>query len=174
MSTETATPTTGKGGKFLTFALGDEEYGLEILKVKEIIGQIQITPVPRTPPYVRGVMNLRGQVIPVIDLRMKFGLGATVQSDQTCVIVVEIQGQGGGAKKLFTGIFVDRVCEVQQITDGQIEPAPAFDASVTTDFILGMGKVNDSVKILLNIDRVLSVSDVSTIGQVSGRTAAAA
>jgi purine-binding chemotaxis protein CheW len=142
-----------KEGKYLTFALAHEEYGLEILKVREIIGYIEVTAVPQTPHYVKGVINLRGQVIPVVDLRTKFGMDAADVTDETCIIVVEITHDG---HKSSTGIVVDRVQEVLDIPGDNIEEAPQFDASVNTDFILGIGKVGESVKILLDIDRVLS------------------
>jgi purine-binding chemotaxis protein CheW len=141
-----------KEGKYLTFVLGLEEYGLEILKVREIIGYMDITSVPRTPVYVKGVINLRGQVIPVVDLRTKFGMQTTETTDQTCIIVVEIKQSGC---KFNTGIIVDRVQEVLDIAGRDIEESPKFDSSVNTDFILGMGKVGETVKILLDIDKVL-------------------
>ncbi|HNU30300.1 MAG TPA: chemotaxis protein CheW [Sedimentisphaerales bacterium] len=141
-----------KEGKYLTFALAHEEYGLEILKVREIIGYIQVTAVPQTPHYVKGVINLRGQVIPVVDLRAKFGMDTTDVTDETCIIVVETSN---GGRRFSTGIVVDRVQEVLDIPGANIEDAPQFGASVNTDFILGMGKVGESVKILLDIDRVL-------------------
>ena len=144
-----------KEGKYLTFALANEEYGLEILKVREIIGYIDVTAVPQTPHHVKGVINLRGQVIPVIDLRAKFGIATTEVTDETCIIVVEITQAG---RKLNTGIIVDRVQEVLDISGQDIEEAPQFDASVDTNFILGMGKIGDKVKILLDIDRVLGES----------------
>ena len=141
-----------RDGKYLTFALAHEQYGLEILKVREIIGYMDVTAVPQTPHYVKGVINLRGQVIPVVDLRAKFGMEAVDVTDQTCIIVVEInQGQ----RRSNTGIIVDRVQEVLDIPGGNIEDSPQFGTSVNTDFILGMGKVGESVKILLDIDRVL-------------------
>ena len=148
----------GKGGKYLTFALAQEEYGLEIIKVREIIGYMEITDVPQTPHHVRGVINLRGQVIPVIDLRAKFGMETTETTDQTCIIVVEI---GQGNRKFSTGIVVDRVQEVLDINGKDIEDAPQFGSSVNTDFILGMGKIGDSVKILLDIDKVLAGENLS-------------
>jgi purine-binding chemotaxis protein CheW len=146
-----------KDGKYLTFALAHEEYGLEILKVREIIGYIDVTAVPQTPGYVKGVINLRGQVIPVVDLRAKFGMPTAEVTDETCVIVVEI---AEGGRKFNTGIVVDRVQEVLDIDGGDIEEAPVFDASVDTAFILGMAKVGESVKILLDIDKVLRGNDL--------------
>ena len=150
-----------KEGKYLTFALGPEEYGLEILKVREIIGYMDITAVPQTPSYVKGVINLRGQVIPVIDLRAKFGMDTAETTEQTCIIVVEIT-QGG--RKFNTGIVVDHVQEVLDIAGENIEEAPQFGSSVDTSFILGMGKVGETVKILLDIDKVLSDSRIMEIG----------
>lgn len=152
---------TERGGKYLTFALGPEEYGLEILKVREIIGYIDVTAVPQTPHYVKGVINLRGQVIPVIDLRAKFGMDTADVTEQTCIIVVEIAQD---AQTFSTGIVVDHVQEVLDIDGGNIEEAPQFGASVNTDFILGMGKIGESVKILLDINAVLSKADLSGFG----------
>ena len=150
---EPPAPSASRGGKYLTFCLGKEEYGLEILKVREIIGLMEITAVPRTPPHVRGVINLRGQVISVVDLRAKFGMEPTEKTDQTCIIVVEIRQSD--ARTLSTGIVVDRVSEVLDIPGENVEDAPEFGAAVDADFILGMGKVGQAVKILLDIDRVL-------------------
>lgn len=150
-----------KEGKYLTFALGSEEYGLEILKVREIIGYMDITAVPQTPHHVRGVVNLRGQVIPVIDLRAKFGMPTAEVTEHTCIIVVEINQD---SKNFNTGIVVDRVQEVLDIAGGDIEEAPQFGSSVNTNFILGMGKVEDSVKILLDIDEVLASTDLGDFG----------
>ena len=145
-----------KEGKYLTFALGQEEYGLEILKVREIIGYMEITAVPQTPAYVKGVINLRGQVIPVIDLRAKFGMETTERTEETCIIVVEISQ---GDRNFSTGIVVDHVQEVLDIAGEDIEESPQFGSAVNTDFILGMGKIGDTVKILLDIDRVLVGDD---------------
>jgi len=153
---------SNKAGKYLTFALGSEEYGLEILKVREIIGYMEITAVPQTPSYVKGVINLRGQVIPVVDLRAKFGMETAQITDETCIIVVEIHQEG---RKFSTGIVVDHVQEVLDIDGENIEEAPQFGASVNTDFILGIGKVGESVKILLDIDKVLGNSELEGIGQ---------
>ncbi len=149
-----------KQGKYLTFALANEEYGLEILKVREIIGYMDITAVPQTPDYIKGVINLRGQVIPVVDLRTKFGMEITDITDQTCIIVVEISQ---GDRNFSTGIVVDHVQEVLDIEGENIEEAPQFGSSVNTDFILGMGKIGDSVKILLDIDKVLAGAEFSSV-----------
>ncbi len=148
---------TSKGGKYLTFALGAEEYGLQILKVREIIGWMEMTAVPRTPAFVNGVINLRGQVIPVIDLRAKFAMPAIPRTEQTCIIVAEMEQAG---RRIQTGLIVDRVSEVLNIPAESIEEAPTFDPSVRSDFILGLGKIGRGVKILLDIDRVLSTADV--------------
>jgi purine-binding chemotaxis protein CheW len=154
-----------KEGKYLTFALANEEYGLEILKVREIIGYMEITAAPQTPEHVKGVINLRGQVIPVIELRAKFGMETTDVTEETCIIVVETSQ---GDRKFSTGIVVDRVQEVLDIDGENIEEAPQFGSSVNTDFILGMGKIGDSVKILLDIDEVLSGDNLASYGGSSG------
>jgi len=147
-----------KAGKYLTFALGNEEYGLEILKVREINGYMDITAVPQTPHHVKGVINLRGQVIPVIDLRAKFGMDTAEITEKTCIIVVEANQNG---RKFSTGVVVDRVQEVLDIDGESIEDAPQFGATVDTSFILGMGKIGESVKILLDINKVLAGDDFS-------------
>ncbi len=147
-------------GKYLTFTLGREEYGLEILKVREIIGYMEITSVPQAASHVRGVINLRGQVIPVIDLRTRFGMASVDPTDQTCIIVVEIQL---GDNPVNTGIIVDKVSEVMDVSAEQIEPAPTMGQDFETDFILGMGKIGDSVKILLDIDKVLLDRELETV-----------
>ena len=152
-ATTTAKTNTQKQGKYLTFAIADEEYGLEILKVREIFGYMDITPVPQTPSYVKGVINLRGQVIPVIDLRTKLGMQQAQVTEETCIIVVEVTRNG---QKNDTGLVIDRVQEVLYITAEQIQETPEFGSTVDTDFILGLGKVGKSVKILLDIDKVLN------------------
>jgi purine-binding chemotaxis protein CheW len=141
------------GGKFLTFFLAGEEHGIEILKVHEIIGMMPITSVPRTPSYIRGVINLRGKVIPIVDLRLKFGMESMDQTSETCIIVVHLKG-------VEVGIVVDKVSEVLNIAGGDIEDAPSFGAEVNTDYILGIGKSQGKVKILLDIDRVLSHTEI--------------
>ena len=156
-----------KAGKYLTFVLADEEYGLEILRVREIIGYMDITSVPQTPDYVKGVINLRGQVIPVVDLRAKFGMESIEPTEETCIIVVEIS-QGG--QSISTGIVVDCVSEVLDITSGDIEDPPTFGSNVDTEFILGMGKIGDSVKILLDIDKVLAGADLGEVENAAAAT----
>ena len=154
---DSSAATLGKsytGGKFLTFFLGREEYGLEILKVQEIMGMLPITLVPRTPKSIRGVINLRGKIIPIMDLRLRFGMDAIAQTDETCIIVVH-------AQKVEMGIIVDKVSEVLDISTEDIEPTPALGADVDTDFILGVGKSEGKVKLLLDIDKVLSRSSVN-------------
>jgi len=155
---QSVTAVTEKEGKYLTFSLAHEEYGLEILKVREIIGYMEITAVPQTPHHVKGVINLRGQVIPVIDLRAKFGMDTADVTEETCIIVVEISQ---GSRTFQTGIVVDHVQEVLDIAGEDIEDAPQFGSSVNTEFILGMGKIQETVKILLDIDKVLAGDNLS-------------
>ena len=150
-------------GKYLTFDLAEEEYGVEILRVREIIGMMDITPVPRTPDFVLGVINLRGKVIPVIDLRLKFGLPYKEPDERTCVIVVEVMHEGNTIQM---GIVVDRVNEVVDVKPEDVEPTPSFGVALDTGFILGMAKVGNKVKILLDIDKVLTSSEVAAISAI--------
>jgi purine-binding chemotaxis protein CheW len=143
---------TSKEGKYLTFTLDKEEYGIGILKVKEIIGMMPITAVPQTPEYVKGVINLRGKVIPVIDLRLRFGMEKADITEHTCIIVVEA---GAGVGTALIGIVVDSVSEVLNIRAEIIEETPTFGTKLTTDYIMGMAKTEGSLKILLDIDKVL-------------------
>lgn len=149
-----------KAGKYLTFSLADEEYGIGILKVKEIIGMMPITSVPRTPEFVKGVINLRGKVIPVMDLRLKFGMPAIDYTDRTCIIVVEIDTED---MTIQIGIVVDSVSEVLNIREEEMENAPSFGTQVDTAYILGMAKIDSGVKILLDIDRVLSTRELQVM-----------
>ena len=158
---ETATEgVAGLAEKYLTFYLADEEYGIAITKVVEIIEMMEITSVPRTPDYVRGVINLRGKVIPVVELRKKFGMETIEDTDETCIIVVNVQA---GAAETQMSILVDTVSEVLDIKGADIEPPPRFDGAVDTDFILGMAKIKGEVKILLEIDRVLSSEETTAM-----------
>ncbi|HEX2958849.1 MAG TPA: chemotaxis protein CheW [Chitinispirillaceae bacterium] len=151
-------------GKYLTFRLAEEEYGLGILKVQEIIRMQAVTRVPRTPEYVRGVINLRGKVVPVVELRKKFSFTPCEDTDKTCIIVVQISSSD---VSIVMGIIIDEVREVLDIASDNIEETPSFGASINTDFILGMGKMNGNVKILLDIDKVLSIKEISDIQTIS-------
>ena len=152
-----------KAGKYLTFNLGKEIYGIEILKVQEIIGMMAVTRVPKTPAFVRGVVNLRGKVIPVIDLRLKFGLEGKEDTERSCIIVVQV-GLNGGS--VIMGLIVDEVSEVLNVLAEQIEASPSFGTKVDTDFILGMGKVGLKVVMLLDVDKVLSADETLTLGSL--------
>ncbi len=145
-------------GKYLTFTLADEEYGIGILKIKEIIGLLAITAVPRTASFVKGVINLRGKVIPVVDLRLRFKMETMEYTDRTCIIVVEIEGVAG---TILMGIVVDSVSEVLNIKGADIEGPPTFGSSLNTEYILGMAKSEGDVKILLDIDQVLNTDTIS-------------
>ena len=154
----------GHAGKYLTCQLGDEAYALEILRVQEIIGMMTVTRVPGTPEFVRGVINLRGKVIPVIDLRLKFGLERQTDTEKTCIIVAQVVR---AAQEVTMGIIVDEVLEVLDVAADQIEPPPSFGSVVDTDFILGMGKIGRKVVMLLDVDRVLSSGEFASIDQAS-------
>jgi len=143
-------------GKYLTFTLANEEYGISTMRIKEIIGMMPITPVPKTPEFVKGVINLRGKVIPVVDLRLRFGMEALDYTDRTCVIVVELERQAGTVPM---GIAMDSVSEVLTIKGEDINDTPTFGAKLNTEDILGMAKVEGGVKILLDIDRVFSAEE---------------
>jgi purine-binding chemotaxis protein CheW len=149
-------------GKYLTFTLAEEEYGIGILKIKEIIGMLPITSVPQTPDFVKGVINLRGKVIPVIDLRLRFGIGEIDYTERTCIIVVEIDSQAG---TVLIGIVVDSVSEVLNVKGDDIADTPTFGTKLDTEYILGMAKMEGGVKILLDIDRVLSANEVGMLEQ---------
>jgi len=149
-----------RDGKYLTFALDNEEYGIGILKIREIIGMMPVTPIPQAPDYVKGVINLRGKVIPVIDLRVKFGMQAIDYTERTCIIVAEIEGQAGN---VVIGTVVDSVSEVLNINGDDIEDTPTFGAKLKTDYILGMAKRDDNVTILIDMHRVLTADEVMRI-----------
>ena len=145
-----------RAGKYLVFHLGREEFGIRVLKVREIMGIQDITAVPQTPAHVKGVINLRGKVIPVVDLRLKFGLPEVEYTQRTCIIVVQVQGD---ASSMLMGIVVDGVAEVLNLMAGDIENTPDFGQGVATPYLLGMAKIKDKVKILLDIDQVLSTQE---------------
>jgi purine-binding chemotaxis protein CheW len=164
MSIDSAPATPGsnaarRSGKFLTFFLAGEEYGLEILKVHEIISMLPITRIPRSPDYIRGVINLRGKVIPIMDLRTRFSMPAADTAD-ACIIVTQIQG-------VQIGMVVDQVSEVANITEAEVEDTPSFGADVHTEFLLGLAKQGGKVKLLLDIDRVLTMTELAAASAVS-------
>jgi purine-binding chemotaxis protein CheW len=141
-------------GKYLTFALHHESYGIDVLKVREIIRLTSITTVPQMPAYVRGVINLRGKIIPVMDLRLRFGFAGTPDTEQTCIIVVQAKLPDGKSTQM--GLVVDGVEEVTNIAEADLEETPDFGAQICTDYIVGMAKVKGAVKTLLDIDGVIS------------------
>jgi purine-binding chemotaxis protein CheW len=151
-------------GKYLTFALSDEEYGLPVLKVREIIKMMSITTVPQVPAHVRGVINLRGKVIPVVDLRLKFGFASQDYTERTCIIVVEVALTTGA---VMMGIIVDHVSEVLNITPEEIEQTPEFGERVETTYMKGVAKVKGKVKILLDLDRVLGADGTVALPRVA-------
>lgn len=155
---------TEKEGKYLTFKLAGEEYGIGILKIKEIIGMMPVTTVPQTPSFVKGVINLRGKVIPVMDLRLRFGMKETDYTERTCIIVVEIEGSSG---TVMIGTVVDSVSEVLNIKGEDIEDTPTFGTRLEMDYILGMAKMEGGVKILLDIDHVLNEEYIAAIEQAA-------
>ncbi len=146
-------------GQFLTFALNSEEYGIEILRTREIIGVMDITTVPQTPDFMKGVINLRGKVIPVIDLRLKFSMQEEEYTQETCIIVVE-------ANSSQVGIIVDSVSEVLNIKSEEIEDTPSFGQGIDTDFIMGLGKVKEKIIILLDIEQILSSEVMDIVKQI--------
>ena len=147
-------------GKYLTFSLANEEYGIGILKIKEIIGMMPITTVPQTPDFVKGVINLRGKVIPVLDLRRRFDMEPVDYTERTCIIVVDIASE---TRNVMIGVVVDSVSEVLNIKADVIEETPSFGTKLSTDYILGMAKIGKGVKILLDIDKVLGADEISLL-----------
>ena len=158
----TATWSMSLAGKYLTFHLATEEYAVEVMKVREIMGVLHITMVPQTPAEVKGVINLRGKVIPVIDLRVKFGLPEAPYTQRTCIIVVQPSGDAGAQM----GIIVDEVSEVLNLAPGDIQKTPDFGTGVEMPHLLGLAKVKDKVKILLDIDCVLSSRELQTLASI--------
>jgi len=143
--------------KLLTFSLGGEGYGVSILKVKEIIGMLEITPVPRTPEFIKGVINLRGKIIPVMDLRLKFGMPQQEYNERTCIIVVEATLNGN---QRLIGVVVDMVSEVVNITSDEIEPPPEYGMNLEHNFILGIGKIKERVVIIIDIEEVFLCDEI--------------
>jgi purine-binding chemotaxis protein CheW len=141
-------------GKYLTFRLAAESYGIDILKVREIIRHVNITPVPEMPDYIRGVINLRGKIIPVMDLRRRFKIPQASDTELTCIVVVQL-GPQSSTQGTAMGMVVDGVEEVVNINAGEIEQAPSFGGENAADYIVGMAKVKGAVKVLLDIDRAV-------------------
>ena len=160
MSGSIATEASALAGKYLTLVLGPAAYGIPVLKVREIIRFITPTSVPQVPDYVKGVINLRGKIIPVVDLRLKLGIPVSETSTRTCIIVVQMGSATHAAKHM--GMIVDGIEEVTQLSAGEIEFAPSFAAGLDTDFILGMAKGRNTVKTLLNIDTLLDAESINT------------
>ena len=151
-------------GKYLTFRLAEEEFGISILKVKEIIGLMPFTPIPRTPDFIKGVINLRGKVIPVVDLRLKFGMEPQAYTERTCIVVVQIQS---GRGQTSMGMVVDAVNEVANVKAEEVEQTPNFGVSLDTAYILGLAKTGEQVRILLDIDRVLGADELEMLDQAA-------
>ena len=158
-TTTTAKPSTFTG-KYLTVGLANEAYGIAVLKVREIIRLLKITPVPQMPAFVKGVINLRGRVIPIVDLRVKFGLEAAF-TERTCIVVVQVRPASGQIVQM--GLIVDCVEEVIHLTEQEIEPTPEFGTKVDTSYLLGLAKVKGQVKTLLDIDKVVAPEAVQQI-----------
>lgn len=152
--------------KYLSFFLGNEEYAMEILSVREIIGLMDITPLPQTPEYVKGVINLRGKIIPVIELRSKFNLTSVEYTEQTCVIVVEV-GSDDGSEPFAMGLIVDSVREVLDICKDAVEPPPTFGCNIPLSYIEGIGKVKEKVIVLLNVDQIVTSAEVEKLRRTS-------
>ena len=162
---------TEQQGQYLTFMLGGEVFAIGILSIKEIIEYGQLTEVPRMPSFIRGVINLRGAVVPVIDLGSRFGKQASAVSRRTCIVIIEVIHED---EQHVVGVMVDAVNEVLDIAPNEIEPAPSFGAKIRADFIQGMGKVNGKFVIILNVDHVLSLDEMSSLAGVGSGTAVAA
>jgi purine-binding chemotaxis protein CheW len=152
-------------GKYLTFFLEDEEYGVDVLNVQEIISMVNITRVPQTPPFVKGVINLRGLVIPVIDLRLKFKMEPKEYTKKTCIMVVEVSSNEGKPHSM--GLIIDKISEVLNLEGKDIETTPEFGASIKTEFITGVAKHNGAIKILLDINAVLSTEEMGMIQKLN-------
>lgn len=146
--------------KFLTFSLGDENYGIEILTVREIVGLLPVTPVPQAPFSVRGVVNLRGQVIPVVDLRLRFGMDAAEDTEETCIIVVQFHG-------MQLGLVVDRVSEVLDIAANDIVAPDTLGSEINTESLLGIGKTGGQVTLLLDIAKIFGTEEMAEVAKVA-------
>lgn len=146
--------------QYLTYPLGGEPFAIGILAIKEIIEYGSLTEVPRMPAFIRGVINLRGAIVPVIDLDARFGKRTTTVTRRTCIVILEVECD---CENQVVGIIVDAVSEVLEIPNDQVEPAPSFGAKIRADFIQGMGKVNGKFVIVLNVNKVLSINEIQTL-----------
>ena len=153
----------GEQQQYLTFLLGEEMFAIGILSIREIIEYGFVTAVPMTPPFIRGVLNLRGAVVPVVDLAVRFGRPARENSKRTCIVIVDIEGAEGSQQM---GVVVDAVSEVLEIPEHEIEPPPEFGARIRNDFIKGMGKIDGKFVVVLDLNRVLSVDEVTVVAQM--------
>ncbi|MDH3997938.1 MAG: chemotaxis protein CheW [Desulfuromonadales bacterium] len=149
--------------QYVTFSLGEELFGVEVTRTREILSLTPVTKVPQTPEYLLGVINLRGQVVPVVDMRLKLNLEAGEETEDTCIIVVEVQVDG---EPIIVGALADAVREVLEIRSDQIEPPPRLGTRLNTEFIKGMGKINDEFLILLDIDRVFNSDELALVQDV--------
>ena len=157
--------------QYLTFMLGGETYAMGILAIKEIIEFGSLTEVPRMPSFIRGVINLRGAVVPVVDLSARFGKPATTVTRRTCIVIVEVaSGDTDQQDTHVVGVMVDAVNAVLEIAPAEIEPPPSFGAHIRADFMTGMGKVNGKFVIILNIHHVLSVDEMASLAEAKGNT----
>jgi purine-binding chemotaxis protein CheW len=155
---------SNQSNQYLTFKLGEEVFALEIVKVREVLDFSRVTKVPQTPPFMRGVINLRGSVVPVVDMNLKFGMPATEKTVNTCIVIAEIEVDG---ETTVVGALADSVQEVLDLEPGQIEPAPKIGTRLNTDFIKGMGRQDDEFLIILDIDKVFSAEEITMIDAAS-------
>lgn len=151
-----------QGGKFLTFLIGNETYGIQIKKAKEIIRMMETTPIPKTQQYIKGVINLRGKIIPIVDLRLKFGMEEKEYNDRTCIIVIEVENAG---TLRLVGAVVDLVSEVINIQQSEIEPPPEYDAKIEGNFLIGLGKLKEKLIMILDIIKILNFDDIAKINK---------
>ena len=160
---DTGAAVDARAGKYLVFQIGREEFGIPVLKVREIMGIQDITAVPQTPAYLKGVINLRGKVIPVVDLRLKFRLPEVEYTQRTCIIVVQVQHD---THSVLMGTVVDGVAEVLNVGSGDVEDTPDFGNGVETPYLRGLAKIKGKVKILLDIDQVLTSQELQDLNAV--------
>lgn len=160
MAISVLTPTDTRQGKYLIFNLGEEEFGIQVQRVREIMGVQDVTQVPQTPPHVKGVINLRGKVIPVVDLRLKFNMEPKEYTHRTCIIVTQVSGPRGS---MLMGIVVDGVVEVSNVAAADVEDTPSFGSEAEVGYVMGLAKLKGKVKILLDIDQVMSARELARL-----------